>query len=179
MKRKLFSVVSVVSLLLFAATVVLWVMPSGYWPNRWWGKFIVHSDRHRALVVGFQRRYETPSVSPPQDNLPAFLPWIEARTCSSGFLGFKVTRVPMVDSSKMADGREHFMHLGTVWSVDVPFVAMGLFLALLPGLWLAVAWRRRMVVSRNRCTKCSYNLTGNTSGVCPECGSAIGVKTET
>lgn len=25
-----------------------------------------------------------------------------------------------------------------------------------------------------QCRKCSYNLTGNVSGVCPECGTAIG-----
>lgn len=31
-------------------------------------------------------------------------------------------------------------------------------------------WRRRR---RGQCTKCGYNLTGNTSGVCPECGTAV------
>ena len=25
----------------------------------------------------------------------------------------------------------------------------------------------------NGCSHCSYNLTGNVSGVCPECGTAI------
>ena len=27
--------------------------------------------------------------------------------------------------------------------------------------------------SRRRCTECHYDLTGNTSGTCPECGEAI------
>ncbi len=31
-------------------------------------------------------------------------------------------------------------------------------------------WRRR---KRNLCVLCGYNLTGNTSGVCPECGKRI------
>ena len=34
--------------------------------------------------------------------------------------------------------------------------------------------RKRRLDARRRaglCTACSYNLTGNTSGVCPECGS--------
>lgn len=26
---------------------------------------------------------------------------------------------------------------------------------------------------RRQCTKCGYNLTGNTSGVCPECGTSV------
>src|SRR5262245_38932526 len=31
----------------------------------------------------------------------------------------------------------------------------------------AKAWRK------NRCHECTYNLTGNVSGVCPECGTKI------
>jgi hypothetical protein len=33
-------------------------------------------------------------------------------------------------------------------------------------------WRRHME-RRNLCTACSYDLIGNVSGVCPECGTAI------
>lgn len=32
-------------------------------------------------------------------------------------------------------------------------------------------WRSR---SQGRCSKCRYDLTGNVSGVCPECGTAVG-----
>jgi len=31
-------------------------------------------------------------------------------------------------------------------------------------------WRRRR---KGRCLKCGYNLTGNVSGVCPECGTEV------
>ena len=35
-------------------------------------------------------------------------------------------------------------------------------------------WRRAQVnPERNGCRKCGYNLTGNVSGVCPECGTAV------
>ena len=36
-------------------------------------------------------------------------------------------------------------------------------------------WRRRRWVSNDvmACKTCSYNLTGNTSGVCPECGASL------
>jgi predicted amidophosphoribosyltransferase len=50
-------------------------------------------------------------------------------------------------------------------------------------LWFPVLWlldqhhglpaRRRL---RGLCGKCGYNLTGNTSGVCPECGTPIAAK---
>lgn len=43
--------------------------------------------------------------------------------------------------------------------------------ALAVGCWF-VPWRRwkRSVRDRHNCRVCEYNLTGNTSGICPECG---------
>jgi hypothetical protein len=37
----------------------------------------------------------------------------------------------------------------------------------------ARAARKYMRVRRNHCRTCEYDLTGNTSGVCPECGSEV------
>jgi hypothetical protein len=37
-------------------------------------------------------------------------------------------------------------------------------------------WRRRR---QGVCLNCAYNLTGNISGICPECGTAIAVKAQT
>lgn len=34
----------------------------------------------------------------------------------------------------------------------------------------AHAWRRYRMARRGRCWNCEYDLTGNVSGVCPECG---------
>ncbi len=36
--------------------------------------------------------------------------------------------------------------------------------------------RRHRRRKRGLCLKCGYNLTGNTSGVCPECGAKIGTQ---
>jgi hypothetical protein len=40
------------------------------------------------------------------------------------------------------------------------------------GLLRLVPWRRRMD-GLPRCTRCHYLLRGNTSGVCPECGTPL------
>ena len=41
----------------------------------------------------------------------------------------------------------------------------------LPAIWLiALVWRKRRALSPNACPGCGYDLTGNVSGVCPECG---------
>jgi len=50
--------------------------------------------------------------------------------------------------------------------------------ALLPiiGVWRRAARRRR--IKRGRCKECNYNLTANTSGVCPECGTPVPSKPE-
>lgn len=50
-----------------------------------------------------------------------------------------------------------------------------LWIPLLPlaglGAWL---WRSEKRSLMGHCSKCSYDLTGNTSGVCPECGTPFG-----
>lgn len=45
-------------------------------------------------------------------------------------------------------------------------------LALFPVRWSFAVLRRRRRRKNNQCLACGYSLTGNTSGVCPECGTA-------
>ena len=60
------------------------------------------------------------------------------------------------------------------WLV-VPLWFVCVLTAILPAIWL----RRYRCDSRLRtdgmphCAKCDYNLTGNVSGICPECGASI------
>ena len=54
----------------------------------------------------------------------------------------------------------------------VPFW-LPFLIVLLPTLWLWHRDRRKPPdVHRDFCRGCDYDLTGNTSGVCPECGAA-------
>jgi hypothetical protein len=56
------------------------------------------------------------------------------------------------------------------WEVTLPYWLL-LTGAAIPTTWL---WRRRRRrYSPGKCRECGYNLTGNTSGRCPECGTPI------
>ena len=48
----------------------------------------------------------------------------------------------------------------------IPLAIVGIPTAI---LW----WRDRRRIPAGHCRKCGYNLTGNVSGVCPECGTAF------
>ena len=56
----------------------------------------------------------------------------------------------------------------------IPLWVPVLIFAACPGAAFACGsvrrWRRRR---RGRCLECGYNLTGNVSGVCPECGVSV------
>ena len=58
-------------------------------------------------------------------------------------------------------------HDGLCLPLWIPFVAL-----IAPTLILWVVDHRRRPLP-GHCRKCNYNLTGNTSGVCPECGNEI------
>lgn len=62
-----------------------------------------------------------------------------------------------------------------VWRAMVPtwmlIAAFGAYPAICS--WRIAIARRRMRRNPNGCTTCGYDLTGNVSGVCPECGTAI------
>jgi hypothetical protein len=59
-------------------------------------------------------------------------------------------------------------------SIIVPswFAVIGT--AVLPACWVRRRIRNRVRGRRGFCPRCSYDLTGNVSGVCPECGVKIG-----
>lgn len=55
-------------------------------------------------------------------------------------------------------------------SVTIPTLCMGAIGIV--GVVLAKVWANRRL-PQARCRRCSYDLRGNTSGICPECGTAI------
>ena len=50
-----------------------------------------------------------------------------------------------------------------------PHWFLTLLLAILPAVWL-IKWRKRRKLGPNACSSCGYDLTGNETRQCPECG---------
>jgi hypothetical protein len=63
----------------------------------------------------------------------------------------------------------------TTWWADIPTLVVTI-LTVLPPIFATRAIQegiRLHRIRRNVCSRCLYNLTGNTSGVCPECGVTV------
>jgi hypothetical protein len=58
------------------------------------------------------------------------------------------------------------------FGVAIPIWAIFLISALPPAVWIYLFHRRKRQIL-GLCVKCGYLLTGNISGVCPECGAQI------
>ena len=75
-------------------------------------------------------------------------------------------------------GLKYVIHANS-WGYRMIHVRISLWLvAMLSGAYPAVAFvrgplRRRRRRRRGLCVRCAYDLTGNKSGVCPECGQAV------
>jgi len=54
---------------------------------------------------------------------------------------------------------------------SIPHWFLALTFAILPAIWL-FKWNNRRKLGPNACPSCGYDLTGNESGKCPECGVA-------
>ena len=62
-----------------------------------------------------------------------------------------------------------------VFTASAPHSFFALLTAALPALWIVTRRRRGPGRAGNRCARCEYDLTGNESGVCPECGKPASV----
>lgn len=59
------------------------------------------------------------------------------------------------------------------WSVSIPlWIILATLLAYQTCMYIRGPLRRHRRRKRNQCLQCGYNLTGNASGTCPECGEA-------
>jgi len=76
--------------------------------------------------------------------------------------GFVVFYVPAA-----VTGRGHLQLRFPLW---VPFVLFSIYPTI---AFVRGPYRRHRRRKKGLCLKCGYNLTGNVSGVCPECGKRI------
>ena len=85
-----------------------------------------------------------------------------------GFRGFRTLWTPQYRHTERALPKATMHAIELVLPLYIPALA---FVAASAALW----WRGRRPLA-GHCEKCKYDLTGNTSGVCPECGCATGPK---
>ncbi|HSU67250.1 MAG TPA: hypothetical protein VLJ39_10275 [Tepidisphaeraceae bacterium] len=197
--RWLRNFLTVLSLLLCAASIVLWVR--SYWRidslmvfrvNRQWTQRWI--DR-QPITLRSGRVYEADSHrgslrllfldndwSYYRGNYPAlwssaeegaFEPWSPAAT---HWPGFAVESRPVsfdINADIARPGGPPPSVSYTVHALYTPWALWTMLTALLPA---AAVWRWRHGLSRSRrglCIACGYSLTGNLSGVCPECGRPL------
>jgi hypothetical protein len=81
----------------------------------------------------------------------------------------------------MPSGYEDLFGIAVAKTLIVPLWFVFAVWSVLPLRWWWLwrgRWRREWRIRQGRCGRCGYDLTGNTSGVCPECGAKIPVLSE-
>jgi len=168
-KRRLFNVAALVSLVLCALTVLVWVVSFWVqpgvlqvWPQRLWSLGVT-----RGSVFFHEVR------QPPGGSGTFGPPWARR---------FVLTRPPhrftapnaLTDEWRFA-GFEYLRRSPplTFRRLTVPCWFLALATAVAPALWYRRYRTRRARDLTSRCLACGYDLTGNVSGVCPECGTTV------
>lgn len=225
MRRRLFTLASVVSLLLCVATVALWVrgvgraegcyfkpsptfhlqtpvytpgeLPSQWyvqWQINWGGEAAISINRQfkpieRKPRIGFFTFATDRRWNPLPQNERVGDPRIASTAMRSDGRGPRVVSVAYRTkpatawshlgityvSHEQEFGKfpnfDHYFASPGGWFLRVPLLYLFILFAFLPCLW-ALRVYRTWGVRKGHCPNCHYNLTGNLSGVCPECGKA-------
>ena len=176
MKRRVFTVVSAISLLLCLLTVA--VPACGGWTDRSGrfhhlvGRWEYSTDgRYMGVQIVLLHAWGSPIAGPivPNGNSPQFDAFAKRfppyQKWWHGPFAFEYGPCISVTSA----------HRAQVWGtrtwIMVPFRALAIAFLILPAIWCIPLARRRP--RDGTCKTCGYNLTGNTSGVCPECGTPV------
>jgi hypothetical protein len=172
MKRRLVNVLTFVSLPMLAATAVFWVRSHRIGDRLWWydRPSVVQVDSNDGLLRvewGDMVSREAP-MSPGWGG--TFWPFERVADTykvdlKKGItLGFRYQRWTWNTPEVSADGRRiTFPYWVPALVLSVPVVA--------GAIRYGSGRRRARRIDRGRCGSCGYDLTGNTSGVCPECST--------
>ncbi len=186
MRRKFFNLVSALSLLFWAATVVLWVRSyyaadiySWWTPGQPFDWLVIAETGRGEIYVMMRGRPANWRQQPPQHR------FVNEPTHDLD----KMKYLPPIPSGP--DGMSfayHYAILGVVCfggydtfmlpdrNVLMPIWECFALTSVMPLIGLYQLVRRMNRGVRGLCPTCSYNLTGNSSGVCPECGTAAAGK---
>jgi hypothetical protein len=161
-RHRLLTFGALASLLLLLGTLTVWAR--SYWIGEIWQVSLL-SHQHRPTVG--------------EDEYRSFRIAVVQGYCAmeygriSAVHGYKVGPIfhrsgPLPEGAKS----QPIESIAGIESAPFPLEGPALLFAVMPAFWLALRMTRRPA-DRTSCGNCGYNLTGNTSGVCPECGEAI------
>ena len=181
MKRRIFSILSALSLVLCVLAAVLWVGTA----TRLIGQLFSPADR-RVAGIGLAIYRQGIEVSrlillPPQPEprvpeQPAEgLAWLQQHGAVLGeWLGVQIGKVPAV-SRPPAPG-SHDVVIGTLRYLRMPYWLLILTTGILPFAYFVRAGllrrQQRLARSKGLCRQCGYDLRASKER-CPECGTAI------
>jgi len=169
-RRRLFNGLTLLSLLLFVTVCVMWVR--SYWSVEYlecsrpdWAVFMEYG--------GGQFRFEHVHATKDRDYVGSSRISFQRLDRADG---------PLELGMRMPGSRSYFdkwgfwVITGERWGDDhhavfVPGWFLALLTAALPCGWVARRLRSSPLRKFGHCRRCGYDLTGNLSGVCPECGA--------
>jgi predicted RNA-binding Zn-ribbon protein involved in translation (DUF1610 family) len=173
MKRRLFNVLAVISLLMCVATSSMWIR-SYWWEDLW----RVPSPFVYSSVYSCQGHVAASWVS-----LPSRFP---SNTRSSQFAGFRLDRPALVTGEQPYHQRLFAFMDGNPWAgaeavyegtrLVMPYWFFAASFALLP-LWYLIRTLLHRQKEPGHCATCNYDLRA-TPDRCPECGRAVDVPRE-
>jgi hypothetical protein len=176
-RRRLLNLLTVLSLLLFLTTVMLWFRSYRSFDQYCWIDDATGHEGEVVLLYGgvHVARVENMATLALQANLELQTGWTAIPLESSGrapLFGWQVFyggRI-VVERLNFLGFQWRTVTLGTtdaVWSVRIPLWLPASVSAVLPALWLSKRLRRRR---RGLCPNCGYDLRA-TPDRCPECGT--------
>jgi hypothetical protein len=175
--RRVFNLGAGVSLLIFLATVVLWVR--SYWGPTYTG-YVLHRDgmangcrlvsNSGGIMIELRRSRASSdkagffwdTLRPDQDT-----PFLAGDDTFNHRHNFLARRIHVAARPQMG-----FLGYDVV-TIVVPDWFVVMMLAAFPAVRLWRCYRKRAREEGYRCSACGYNLTANASGVCPECGTPV------
>jgi hypothetical protein len=188
MTRRVLNLLNALSLLLCVAVVALWVRSAwvpGLFLHRtldekgrrtgdvsawtWRGSLVVQVGRLEEPQAG-RDAVEEPAPGPAEFTRWARnAPYVPLDPAAARFAGFGLASYGYTFGPSVGAYRPWVVNNRVVM---VPWYAVVLFTAAGPLLRLRSALTARRRAKRGWCARCGYDLTGNESGACPECGGA-------